>query len=35
MDGQKNKEMGFKSFVDAFSTNTKENNKKLYNLLYN
>ena len=37
MYGRKNMELdiGFKSFVDAFSTNTKENDKLLYNYLYN
>jgi hypothetical protein len=35
MDGQKNKEMGFKSFVDVFSNNSKRNDEILYNLLYN
>jgi hypothetical protein len=36
MYGRKNKELkiGFESFVDAFSTNTKENDKLLYNYLY-
>ena len=28
-------ELGFKLFVDAFSTNTKNNDKLLYNYLYN
>ena len=37
MYGRKNMELdiGFKSFVDAFSTNTKENDKLLYKYLYN
>ena len=37
MYGRKNMDLdiGFKSFVDAFSTNTKENDKLLYKYLYN
>jgi hypothetical protein len=28
-------ELGFKLFVDAFSTDTKKNDELLYNYLYN
>ena len=35
MNGRKNKKIGFKIFVDEFSTNTKKNDKLLYNFLYN
>ena len=37
MYGRKNKELdiGFKIFIDSFSTNTNKNDKLLYNYLYN
>jgi hypothetical protein len=35
MNGQKNKEEGFKKFIHHFSSDTEENDKKLYNFLYN
>ena len=35
MNGQKNKNKGFETFVDLFSVDTKKNDKKLYQLLYN
>lgn len=34
MNGQKNKNKGFETFVDLFSDDTKKNDKKLYQLLY-
>ena len=34
MSERKNKKIGFKIFVDEFSTNTKKNDKLLYNYLY-
>ena len=35
MNSQKNKLRGFNAFVQHFSRQTKENDKTLYNLLYN
>ena len=35
MNGRKNKKIGFNIFIDEFSTNTKNNDKLLYNYLYN
>ena len=35
MNLQKNKMEGFKTFVNHFSSDTKENDKKLYAFLYN
>ena len=35
MNKQKNKEMGFKKFIDVFSKNSKKNDEILYNFLYN
>ena len=35
MNSQKNKMEGYKSFVNNFSSDTKENDKKLYAILYN
>ena len=35
MNQQKNKMEGFKTFVNHFSSDTKENDKKLYAFLYN
>ena len=34
MNSQKNKMEGYKSFVNLFSSDTKENDKKLYAILY-
>lgn len=35
MNKQKNKEIGFKKFIDVFSNNSKKNDEILYNYLYN
>ena len=35
MNKRKNKELGFQIFIDEFSNDTKNNDRKLYNYLYN
>lgn len=35
MNKQKNKELGFQIFIDEFSNDTKTNDRKLYQFLYN